>query len=91
MAALLLTAETLFERRMSRKTGYRFVSAMASRGGKKQVFVGKNGAQIYVAPVVILVSEYSASARRSVFCWDAGFWPREGRGQPSCGCFLDHA
>src|SRR6202790_1948289 len=61
MATLFFDGKTLFERRMSRKQ----VIASGRDGHhaeEQQVFVGKNGAQIYSAPVVILVSEYSASA-----------------------------
>src|SRR5580693_1526455 len=61
MAGLFFDSKTLFERRMSRKQ----VTASERHGHRaeeRQVFVGKNGSQIYAAPVVILVSEYSASA-----------------------------
>jgi carboxyl-terminal processing protease len=87
MAALFLDDKTLFERRMSRKQ----VTASERDGHnaeEKQVFVGKNGAQIYSAPVVILVSEYSASATE---VFSAGMQD-SGRaklvGSPSCGCVL---
>jgi carboxyl-terminal processing protease len=87
MAALFFDNKTLFERRMSRKQ----VTA-SERGGhhaeEHEVFVGKSGGQIYSAPVVILVSEYSASATE-VF---AAGMQDSGRaklvGSPSCGCVL---
>jgi len=87
MAALFLDSKTLFERRMSRKQ----VTASELDGHhaeEKQVFVGKNGGEIYSAPVVILVSEYSASATE---VFSAGMQD-SGRakvvGTPSCGCVL---
>ncbi len=87
MAALFLNSKTLFERRMSRRQ----VSASERDGHRSeetQVFVGKNGTQIYSGPVVILVSEYSASAAE-VF---AAGMQDSGRatlvGSPSCGCVL---
>jgi carboxyl-terminal processing protease len=87
MAALFLDNKTLFERRMSRKQ----VTASERDGHnaeEKQVFVGKGGGQIYSAPVVILVSEYSASATE---VFSAGMQD-SGRaklvGSPSCGCVL---
>jgi carboxyl-terminal processing protease len=87
MAALFLDSKTLFERRMSRKQ----VTASERDGHhaeEKQVFVGKNGGRIYSAPVVILVSEYSASATE---VFSAGMQD-SGRaklvGSPSCGCVL---
>jgi carboxyl-terminal processing protease len=87
MAALFLANKTLFERRMSRKQ----VTASERDGHhaeERQVFVGKNGGQIYSAPVVILVSEYSASATE---VFSAGMQD-SGRatlvGSPSCGCVL---
>ncbi len=87
MAALFLDSKTLFERRMSRKQ----VTASERDGHhaeEKQVFVGKNGGRIYAAPVVILVSEYSASATE---VFSAGMQD-SGRatlvGSPSCGCVL---
>ena len=87
MATLFFGRKTLFERRMSRKQ----VTA-SERGGhhaeERQVFVGKRGVQIYSAPVVILVSEYSASATE---VFSAGMQD-SGRaklvGSPSCGCVL---
>ena len=87
MAAVFFNNKTLFERRMSRKQ----VSASERDGHKAeetQVFVGKHGGQIYSAPVVILVSEYSASATE---VFSAGMQD-SGRavlvGSPSCGCVL---
>lgn len=87
MASLFLGSKTLFERRMSRKQ----VSASERDGHneeEKQVFLGKDGGQIYAAPLVILVSEYSASATE-VF---AAGMQDSGRaklvGSPSCGCVL---
>jgi carboxyl-terminal processing protease len=87
MARLFFDSKTLFERRMSRKQ-----VTVSQRDGnhaeEKQVFLGKSGAQIYSAPVVILVSEYSASAAE-VF---AAGMQDSGRaklvGSPSCGCVL---
>lgn len=87
MAAVFFDRKTLFERRMSRKQ----VSASERDGHRTeetQAFVGKNGAQIYSGPVVVLVSEYSASATE-VF---AAGMQDSGRatlvGSPSCGCVL---
>ncbi len=87
MAALFFDSKTLFERRMSRKQ----VTASERDGHhaeERQVFVGKSGGQIYSAPVVILVSEYSASATE---VFSAGMQD-SGRaklvGSPSCGCVL---
>jgi carboxyl-terminal processing protease len=87
MAGLFFDSKTLFERRMSRKQ----VTASerdGHRAEEQQVFVGKNGSQIYAAPVVILVSEYSASAAE---VFSAGMQD-SGRatlvGSPSCGCVL---
>jgi carboxyl-terminal processing protease len=87
MAALFFDRKTLFERRMSRRQ----VSASerdSHRTEETQAFVGKNGAQIYSAPVIILVSEYSASATE-VF---AAGMQDSGRatlvGSQSCGCVL---
>ncbi|MGB8456756.1 MAG: S41 family peptidase [Candidatus Acidiferrum sp.] len=87
MAGFFFDSKTLFERRMTRKE----VSA-AERDGRhteeKEFFVGRRGAQIYAAPVVILVSEYSASATE-VF---AAGMQDSGRatlvGSQSCGCVL---
>lgn len=87
MARLFFDSKTLFERRMSRKQ----VTASQRDGHhaeEKQVFLGTSGAQIYSAPVVILVSEYSASAAE-VF---AAGMQDSGRaklvGSLSCGCVL---
>lgn len=87
MAALFFDSKALFERRMSRKQ----VTASERDGHRTeetQVFVGKKGEQIYPGPVVILVSEYSASATE-VF---AAGMQDSGRaklvGSPSCGCVL---
>jgi carboxyl-terminal processing protease len=87
MARLFFDRKTLFERRMSRKQ----VTASERDGHhaeEKQVFLGTRGAQIYSAPVIILVSEYSASAAE-VF---AAGMQDSGRaklvGSPSCGCVL---
>jgi carboxyl-terminal processing protease len=87
MAGFFFDGKTLFERRMTRKQ----VSA-SERGGhhveEMQFFVGKKGEQIYSGPVVILVSEYSASATE-VF---AAGMQDSGRatlvGSQSCGCVL---
>jgi C-terminal processing protease CtpA/Prc len=87
MAGYFFNEKTLFEKRMSRKQ----VSA-SERDGRRteesQFFVGRSGGQIYSAPVVILVSEYSASATE-VF---AAGMQDSGRatlvGSPSCGCVL---
>jgi carboxyl-terminal processing protease len=87
MAALFFDRKTLFERRMSRKQ----VTASerdGHRAEETQVFVGRRGAQIYSAPVVILVSEYSASATE---VFSAGMQD-SGRaklvGSQTCGCVL---
>ncbi len=87
MANLFFDKKTLFERRMSRKQ----VSASEHDGHQaeeKQFYVGKTGGQIYSGPVVILVSEYSASATE---VFSAGMQD-SGRaklvGTPSCGCVL---
>jgi len=87
MAALFFNSKTLFERRMRRKQ----VTASERDGHhaeEQQVFVGKSGAQNYSGPVVILVSEYSASATE-VF---AAGMQDSGRamlaGSQSCGCVL---
>jgi carboxyl-terminal processing protease len=87
MATLFFDSKTLFERRMSRKQ----VTASERDGHRTeetQVFVGKKGKQIYLGPVVILVSEYSASAAE---VFSAGMQD-SGRaklvGSPSCGCVL---
>jgi carboxyl-terminal processing protease len=87
MASIFFDSKTLFERRMSRKQ----VTASERDGHRTeetQVYVGKDGGQVYSAPVVILVSEYSASATE-VF---AAGMQDSGRaklvGSPSCGCVL---
>ena len=87
MARLFFDSKTLFERRMSRKQ----VTASERDGHRTQetqVFVGKSGGQVYSGSVVILVSEYSASAAE-VF---AAGMQDSGRaklvGSPSCGCVL---
>jgi carboxyl-terminal processing protease len=87
MARLFFDSKTLFERRMSRKQ----VTASERDGHhaeERQVFLGRHGGQIYGGPVVILVSEYSASATE-VF---AAGMQDSGRaklvGSPSCGCVL---
>src|SRR5208282_1441721 len=87
MANLFFDSKTLFERRMSRKQ----VTASerdGHRAEETQAFVGKSGAQIYSGPVVILVSEYSASATE---VFSAGMQD-SGRatvvGSQSCGCVL---
>jgi len=87
MATLFFDKKTLFERRMSRKQ----VTASerdGHRAEETQVFVGRSGAQIYSGPVVILLSEYSASATE---VFSAGMQD-SGRatlvGSPSCGCVL---
>jgi len=87
MARLFFDNKTLFERRMSRRQ----VTASERDGHRTketQVFVGKSGGQVYSGPVVILVSEYSASATE-VF---AAGMQDSGRaklvGSPSCGCVL---
>src|SRR5271155_1176533 len=87
MAKLFFDSKTLFERRMSRKQ----VTASerdGHRAEETQAFVGKSGAQIYSGPVVILVSEYSASATE---VFSAGMQD-SGRatvvGSQSCGCVL---
>lgn len=87
MAGFFFNNKTLFEKRMSRKQ----VTATEHDGHhteESQFFVGKSGAQIYSAPVVILVSEYSASATE-VF---AAGMQDSGRatlvGSQSCGCVL---
>jgi carboxyl-terminal processing protease len=87
MATLFFDSKTLFERRMSRKQ----ITASERDGHhaeERQVYVGKSGGQIYSAPVVILVSEYSASATE---VFSAGMQD-SGRatlvGSASCGCVL---
>ncbi|MGH9678036.1 MAG: S41 family peptidase, partial [Candidatus Acidiferrum sp.] len=87
MAGLFFDRKTLFERRMMRKQ----VSASERDGHnteEKEYFVGKRGGQVYSATVVVLVSEYSASATE-VF---AAGMQDSGRarlvGSQSCGCVL---
>lgn len=87
MAGFFFDKKTLFERRMSRRQ----LSASehdAHRTAETQVFVGKSGGQIYAGPLVILISEYSASAAE-VF---AAGMQDSGRatlaGSQSCGCVL---
>jgi carboxyl-terminal processing protease len=87
MAGFFFNSKTLFERRMGRKQ-----VAVSERDGRHteemKFFVGKRGGQIYSGPVVILVSEYSASATE-VF---AAGMQDSGRarlvGSQSCGCVL---
>jgi carboxyl-terminal processing protease len=87
MAQLFFDEKTLFERRMSRRQ----VSA-SERDGRHteetQVFVGKRSDQVYAGPVVILISEYSASATEvfSAGMQDAGRALLVG--SQSCGCVL---
>jgi len=87
IARLFLDRKTLFERRMSRKQ----ISASpqeSHRAAETRVFVGGRSEQIYGGPLVILISEYSASATE-VFAagmQDAGRATLAG-GQ-SCGCVL---
>jgi len=87
MAGYFFDSKTLFEKRMSRKQ----VTATERDGHhteESQFYVGKNGGQIYSAPVVILVSEYSASATE-VFA--AGMQDAARAtlvGSQSCGCVL---
>ncbi len=87
MAGFFFDKKTLFERRMSRKQ----VSASehdGHRSAEMQVFVAKSGGRIYAGPVVILISEYSASATE---VFSAGMQD-SGRatlvGSQSCGCVL---
>jgi carboxyl-terminal processing protease len=87
MAGFFFDGKTLFERRMSRKQ----VSASERDGrhvDETQFYVGKRGERLYSSPVVILVSEYSASATE-VF---AAGMQDSGRatlvGSQSCGCVL---
>jgi carboxyl-terminal processing protease len=87
MAAMFFDSKTLFERRMSRK---QVTASERDRHHAEElkVFVGKNGTRVYSPPVVILVSEYSASATE-VF---AAGMQDSGRamivGSQSCGCVL---
>ena len=87
MAGFFFDGKTLFERRMTRKQ----VSASERDGrhvDETQFYVGKRGERLYPSPVVILVSEYYASATE-VF---AAGMQDSGRatlvGSQSCGCVL---
>jgi carboxyl-terminal processing protease len=87
MAGSFFDKKTLFERRMSRKQ----VTASEHDGHhseEMQVFVGRSGAQVYSGPLLILVSEYSASATEvfSAGMQDAG--RAKLVGSQSCGCVL---
>ena len=87
MAGFFFDRKTLFERRMTRKQ-VRASEVDGHHTEETEHFVGKQGRQIYSAPVVILVSDYSASATE-VF---AAGMQDSGRatlvGGPSCGCVL---
>lgn len=87
MAGFFFDKKTLFERRMSRKQ----VTASEHDGhhsSEQQVYIGRSGTLIYPGPLVILLSEYSASATE---VFSAGMQD-SGRativGSPSCGCVL---
>lgn len=86
IADLFFNRKTLFERRMSRKQ----VSASEHDGRTEETraYVETKGARAYTAPVVILLSVYSASATE-VF---AAGMQDSGRativGTQSCGCVL---
>ena len=87
MAGFFFNSKTVFEKRMTRRQ----VTATERDGHhteESQFFVGKGGARIYSAAIVILVSEYSASAAE-VF---AAGMQDSGRatlvGSQSCGCVL---
>jgi carboxyl-terminal processing protease len=86
MAGFFFEKRTLFERRMSRRQ----VSASQDGHGtaETEVFVGKRGEGIYKGPLVILISEYSASATEvfSAGMQDAGRATLVGT--QSCGCVL---
>jgi len=86
MAGFFFEKKTLFERRMSRKQVS--VSQDGSRAAETKVFVGRSGEGIYKGPLVILISEYSASATE---VFSAGMQDT-GRatlvGTQSCGCVL---
>src|SRR5262249_23138691 len=60
----------------------------SQRRQETRVFVGRNGGQIYSGPLVILISEYSASATEvfSAGMQDAGRATIVGT--QSCGCVL---
>lgn len=87
VSSLFFNKKTLFERRMSRKQ----VSA-AQRDGhhteETRVFVGRDSERVYSGPLVILISEFSASAAE---VFSAGMQD-SGRaklvGSQSCGCVL---
>ena len=86
MAGFFFDKKTLFERRMSRR------QVTASQDGHRteetEVFVGRSGEALYKDPLVILISEYSASATE---VFSAGMQDT-GRatlvGTQSCGCVL---
>ncbi|MGB6461763.1 MAG: S41 family peptidase [Candidatus Acidiferrum sp.] len=87
MAGDFFDKRTLFERRMTRKE----VSASERDGQhteEMEYFVGKKGSQIYSAPVVILLSAYSASATE-VFAAGMQDTARATLvGSQTCGCVL---
>jgi carboxyl-terminal processing protease len=87
IAGYFFDRKTVFERRMSRKQ----VSASERDGRHTEetiVRVGRGGEQVYAGPVVILLSEFSASATE-VF---AAGMQDSGRatllGSQTCGCVL---
>lgn len=87
MAGFFFDRKTLFERRMTRRQ----VTASEREGrhtDELRYSVGKRGGQVYSGPLVLLVSEYSASATE-VF---AAGMQESGRatlvGSQSCGCVL---
>lgn len=86
MAGFFFDKRTLFERRMSRRQ----VSASQDGHGtaETEVFVGRGGEGVYNGPLVILLSEYSASATEvfSAGMQDAG--RATVVGTQSCGCVL---
>jgi carboxyl-terminal processing protease len=86
MAGFFFDKKTLFERRMSRRQ----VSASQDghRTAETEIFVGRRGEGIYKGPLVILISEYSASATEvfSAGMQDAGRATLVGT--QSCGCVL---
>lgn len=87
IAGYFFDKKTLFERRMSRKQ----VSASERDGHHTKetiVHVGRGGEQVYAGPVVILLSEFSASATE-VFA--AGMQDSSRAtlvGSQTCGCVL---
>jgi carboxyl-terminal processing protease len=87
MAGYFFDSKTLFEKRMTRKQ----VTATERDGHhteESQFYVGRVGGRLYSAPVVILISEYSASATE-VFA--AGMQDAARAtlvGSRSCGCVL---